>query len=196
MIVVAGVVGYLVGSLPTATLLGSLWGVDLRNEGSQNPGTNNARRLGGWGLAILVLALELAKGVGSVVLGSVLAGPTGAVVAGVAATSGNVFNVWYRFTGGKGLGISAGVVLGAWPTVFVPIIMVIIVAALISRASGAAALTAIAAINVFALIWASQDLPTGWGVPAGPLLFVLSIGLSAVILKKHLNDVLRPADRP
>jgi len=196
LILLAGVVGYLIGSTPTAEALGHVWGVDLRHEGSQNPGTNNARRLGGLPLAILVLAVEIAKGAGSVVVGAALAGSGGAVVAGVTATAGNVYNVWYGFAGGKGLGISAGVIIAVWPTVFVPIIVVIIVAAVISRASGTAALTAIGAINVFALIWATKDLPTGWGVPAGPYLFVISIGLSAVILRKHLQDALRPAHLP
>jgi len=194
LILVAAALGYLVGSLPTATALGHLWGVDLRGEGTQNPGTNNARRLGGLPLAATVLVVEIAKGAGSVILGAALSGATGAVVAGVAAVAGNVYNVWYKFEGGKGLGISAGVLAAAWPTVFVPTMVVIIAAVFISRSSGRAALTAMAALNVFALIWASRDLPTGWGVPAGPLLFGLSIGLTVILVHKHLRDALRPAD--
>ncbi len=196
MILIAGVAGYLVGSLPTAVALGRLWGVDLRRDGSRNPGTNNARRLGGLPLAVLILLMEIAKGAGSVAVGATLAGEAGAVVAGVAATAANVYNVWYGFEGGKGLGISAGVLAAAWPTVFIPIIVVIIVAALVSRASGIAALVAIGALNIFAVIWASKDLPTGWGLPAGPLLIGLSIGLSAVLIQKHLHDALRPTDLP
>jgi acyl phosphate:glycerol-3-phosphate acyltransferase len=194
LILVAAGMGYLVGSLPTAATLGHVWGVDLRGEGSQNPGTNNARRLGGLPLAAIVLAVEIAKGAGSVILGAALSGATGAVVAGVAAVAGNVYNVWYRFEGGKGLGISAGVLAAAWPTVFVPTMVVIIAAVFISRSSGMAALIAVAALNVFALIWGSKDLPTSWGVPAGPLLFGLSIGLTVILVHKHLKDVLRPPD--
>jgi glycerol-3-phosphate acyltransferase PlsY len=196
LILLAGGVGYLIGSLPTAEALGRVWGVDLRHDGSKNPGANNARRLGGLPLAILILVVEIAKGAGSVALGSVLAGPGGAAVAGVAAAAGNVYNVWYGFAGGKGLGISAGVILAAWPTVFVPIIVVIITAALVSRGSGIAALAAIGAINVFAVIWVAKDLPTGWGEPTGPYLFVISIGLSAVIIRKHLHDALKPTPLP
>ena len=196
MILVAVAAGYLTGSLPTATALGRLWGVDLRNEGSGNPGTNNALRLGGLPLAVLVLGVELAKGAVAVLLGGAIAGPAGAVSAGVAAAAGNVYNIWYGFKGGKGLGISAGVLAAAWPTMFVPIILVIIVAVLLTRRSGFAALIAMGAINVFALVWATRELPTGWGVPAGPLLFVLSLGLSGVLFQKHLQDALRPVDRP
>ena len=188
MILVAAAMGYLVGSLPTATTLGHLWGVDLRDEGTKNPGTNNARRLGGLPLATMVLGVEIAKGAGSVILGAALSGATGAVVAGVAAVAGNVYNVWHKFEGGKGLGISAGVLAAAWPTVFVPTMVVIMAAVFISRSSGRAALTAMAALNVFALIWSSKDLPTGWGVPAGPLLFGLSIGLTVILVHRHLKD--------
>lgn len=194
MIVVAAAIGYLMGSLPTAAALGRLRGLDLRHEGSGNPGTNNARSLGGLPLAVLVLSVEIAKGASAVLLGAVIAGDGGAVVAGVAAVAGNVYNVWYRFAGGKGLGISAGVLAAAWPTVFVPIIAVIILAVLLTRRSGAATLIAIGALNVFAVVWVSKDLPTGWGVPPTPALFVLSFGLSAVLLQKHLHDALRPTD--
>ena len=194
MIVVAVAIGYLIGSLPTAAALGRLWGLDLRHQGTGNPGTNNARSLGGLPLAVLVLSVEIAKGASAVLLGAIIAGDEGAVVAGVAAVAGNVYNIWYRFEGGKGLGISAGVLAAAWPTVFVPIIVVIILAVLLTRRSGAATLIAISALNVFAFVWVFKDLPTGWGVSPTPILFVLSFGLSAVLLQKHLHDALRPID--
>jgi glycerol-3-phosphate acyltransferase PlsY len=63
-------VGYLIGSVPTALWLGKLWGVDLRRGGTGNPGANNARRLGGNTLALLVLIVEITKGLLAVVVGS------------------------------------------------------------------------------------------------------------------------------
>lgn len=53
--------GYLIGSLPTADWLGRAAGVDLRRDGSGNPGANNARTLGGLGLGVRVLAMEVTK---------------------------------------------------------------------------------------------------------------------------------------
>ena len=193
MIVIAAIGGYLIGSMPTAVWLGYLWGVDLRTEGSGNPGANNARRLGGIGLAGLVLTVEIAKGAGAVVLGGLAAGEWGAAVGGVSAAAGNVYNVWYRFAGGKGLGISAGVLLAAWPNIFLPIIGVIALAAILTRSSGMAALAAIGAINLFALVWTANDLPAGpWGLDPGGPYILISLGLSLVIVQKHLRDAIRP----
>lgn len=121
----AGIVGYLIGSLPTAEWLGKRAAVDLRREGSTNPGTNNALRLAGPRLAAAVLTTEMAKGVIAVVAGVALAGDIGAVLAGVGAVTGNVFNSYYRFRGGKGLGISAGVLTAIWPTVVLPVLAVL-----------------------------------------------------------------------
>ena len=114
-IVAAALAGYLIGSVPTAVWLGRLWGVDLLREGSGNPGTNNARRLGGYTLAVLVLIVEIGKGLAAVVVGLVIGGEAAALAAGVSAVAGNVCNVWLRFKGGKGLGICGGVILGLWP---------------------------------------------------------------------------------
>src|SRR5690606_27985836 len=51
VIAAALVVGYLVGSAPTADWLARRRGIDLRSTGSGNPGTNNALRTGGPRLA-------------------------------------------------------------------------------------------------------------------------------------------------
>ncbi len=41
----AAILGYLIGSLPTAEWLGKLVAIDIRRQGSMNPGANNALRL-------------------------------------------------------------------------------------------------------------------------------------------------------
>lgn len=107
----AATTGYLIGSIPTAGFIARLRGIDLRRQGSGNPGTNNALRTGGVILAISVLVVEAAKGYAAVLVANSMVDDWGAVVGGVAAVAGNVFNVWYGFSGGKGLGISLGVLL-------------------------------------------------------------------------------------
>ena len=194
MILVALLAGYVVGSIPSAELLGRMWGVDLRRGGSGNPGANNARRLGGMGLATVVLLVEMAKGVAAVLMGLALAGSWGAVLAGLGAIAGNVYNVWYRFQGGKGLGITAGVVLAMWPAAFLPIIVVIGIAALITRSTGKGALVAMAALNLFALLWVLLQIPQGpWGIVPGIGYLVLSVGATLILFRKHLEDAIRPA---
>lgn len=188
MIVVSAIVGYLIGSLPTAGALARLWGVNLRDSGSGNPGANNALRLGGPALGATVLLIEISKGLAGVMAGLELAGEPGAVVGGIGTVTGNVYNVWYRFNGGKGLGITAGVLAGIWPTVLAPLVVIMLAIALPTRSSGLAAIVAIGALNGSALLWWLLAWPTGWGVTSGPLLVVVAVGIGLTLWQRHRAD--------
>lgn len=187
MILLALLLGYSIGSLPTAGILGRVWGVDLRNEGSANPGTRNALRLSGPGLAATVLIVESAKGYGAVQLGAMVLDPGEAIAAGVGAVAGNVYNIWYRFGGGKGLGISLGVLLAAWPAVVPVVLAVIVVTVLITRSSGMAAISAMMGLVVAALLWSNRDWPTGGVEPTRQLIW-LALGLTTIMAQKHWRD--------
>ncbi len=187
MIVIAGAVGYLIGSIPTAMSLGRLRGVDLRKEGSGNPGTSNALRTVGWGLASAVLAVEAAKGYLAVTAGEWMADDAAAIAGGLGAVAGNVYNVWYRFEGGKGLGISFGVLAALWPAVLLPVGVVIFVGMRLSGSSGVAALATMVALVVMALLWWAYKWPTGGMRPTGQLT-VVALGISVIIVQKHWRD--------
>ncbi len=189
MILVAALVGYIIGSLPTAGALGRVWGVQLRESGSGNPGANNALRLGGPVLAATVLLIEVSKGLAAVVVGLQLAGDPGAVAGAVGAVTGNVYNVWYKLDGGKGLGISLGVLAGIWPTVLPIVLAVLVALAAITRSSGTATIASITALNALAVIWWAGDWSTGWGVSPGPLLVVSAIGIALALWRKHRAEV-------
>lgn len=182
-VVLAALIGYFVGSLPTAGWLGRMWKVDLRQEGSGNPGTANALGTGGPALAATVLIVEMAKGAGAVLIGSAIAGDPGTVAAGLAAATGNLFNVWYRFGGGKGLGITAGILLVSWPWLLPAAVTVIAISAWATRSAGGATVFAVAFLAVASLLWGPLRLPTGWGV-ATDLLPWLGLGLGLLILPK------------
>lgn len=184
----AGIVGYLIGSLPTAEWLGKLVAIDIRRQGSMNPGANNALRLAGPRLAAAVLTTEMAKGVVAVVAGAALAGDIGAVLAGVGAVAGNVFNTYYGFQGGKGLGISAGVLTAIWPTVLVPVVTVLVITVLITRSSGAATIVTIVTLNILAILWASLVWPMAWGIAATSQLLMLSLGIGLILWNRHWTD--------
>lgn len=188
MTALAALIGYAVGSLPTADGLGRLAGVRLRGAGSGNPGANNALQLGGPALALAVLLVEMSKGAGAVLVGDALASHPGAVVGGLGAVAGNVYNVWYRGQGGKGLGITAGVLLAAWPTVLAPVLLVLGLAVLITRSSGLATLIAIAALLLMSVLWAWRLWPTAWGLDNGALLVALAAGIGALVFDRHWRD--------
>ncbi len=187
MILVSLATGYLLGSLPTASWIAASRGIDLREAGSGNPGANNARRLGGIGLAAAVLAVEMAKGFAATELGGLIGDDAGAVAAAAGAVAGNIYNVWYRMKGGKGLGITAGVLLAAWPPAVPLLLAVIATSAALTRSSGVAALSVIAFALPASLLWWVFDLENWWGVRTD-LLPAMAVGLSALLFPKHFAD--------
>ncbi len=199
MILVAATTGYLIGSVPTATWLGWLWGVDLRRDGSGNPGANNARRLGGYTLALLVLITEIAKGLAAVVAGLIIGGETAALAAGLGAVTGNVYNLWYRFEGGKGLGISGGVVLGLWPAAFPLVVVTLTLITALTRSTGVGALSTLAVLFAGALFWIRVGADNPWGLSDPTSLLVMVIGIGLIIGPRHWRDargrLISPAPR-
>ena len=61
-LLIAAVVGYLLGSLPFGYLVARAKGVNIFEVGSKNPGATNVRRVLGHGAGNLVLFLDLLKG--------------------------------------------------------------------------------------------------------------------------------------
>lgn len=111
---------YLAGSVPFGWVVCRARGVDVRQVGSGNIGATNVARAAGKPLGVLVLLLDLAKGLGPTLgAGTVLAAhPQRDVwVAAVmlAAVLGHVFPVFLRFSGGKGVATALGVTLAICP---------------------------------------------------------------------------------
>ena len=188
MSLAAALVGYLLGSLPTAAWIASVSGIDLRSEGSGNPGANNARRLGGTRLAAAILLVEIAKGGLAVAAGVALAGPGGGAAAGLGALAGNIYNVWYRLDGGQGLGISAGILIAAWPLYFPAVLAVIDAVVFATRSSARAALTAMVALAIGAAVSFTAGYPQGWGI-GNPEVGMLALGMIVLITPKQIGKL-------
>ena len=114
-LVIGGVLGYFLGSVPTAYLLVK-WksNIDIRTAGSRNVGTLNSfevsrsRLVGG-----AVLLVDFLKGMVAVGLsGFLFEHDFGAMAcAGWGAVVGHNFPVWLGFKGGRGLATAAGVMM-------------------------------------------------------------------------------------
>ena len=178
--VLAGIVAYLVGSIPFAVVVSRAMGLpDPRSYGSGNPGTTNVLRSGSKVAALLTLAGDAAKGWvavwGAMRLG--LAAEVVAIVA-LAAFLGHVFSVWLRFQGGKGVATAAGVLFALDWRVGLATLGVWLVVVVASRYSSLGALVAsvVAPVAVYAF------------VGAGPV-FVASLAMSAVLVWRHEANI-------
>tara|TARA_B100001179_G_scaffold104040_1_gene74036 strand:- start:150 stop:755 length:606 start_codon:yes stop_codon:yes gene_type:complete len=116
-LILAALLGYLIGSIPFGLLLTKAAGMgDVRHIGSGNIGATNVLRTGNKGLAAGTLVLDLLKGFAPVALAGHLWGEVAMAFAAGAAVLGHCFPVWLGFKGGKGVATNAGVAFGlAWP---------------------------------------------------------------------------------
>ena len=182
----AAVVGYLLGTVPSAdvaTKAATGGRVDIRAAGTGNPGAANAIAVLGprWGYA--VMAADIAKAVAACRVGCRLAGPLGANVAGTATVVGHCFPVWRGFRGGKGVAASAGQCLATFPAYF-PVDLG--VAALAgtrrfkTRARAAATAASIGWVGA-AVVWWRRGWPNLWG-PRPSASLPLSAGASSVVI--------------
>ena len=108
---------YLLGTFPTAILVGRHEGRDPTLEGSGNPGASNTFRTMGRRAGAVVLLGDVAKGA-LAAAGGLATGHRGVGVAcGLAAVLGHVYPVTRRFRGGKGVATGAGMALVLLPGV-------------------------------------------------------------------------------
>jgi len=130
----AAIVGYLLGAVPIGIIVGRLAGrVDLRDHGSRRTGTTNALRVLGPVPAGIVLLLDIAKGAAAVLVGAWLAGGAssdlGAAVGGVAAIVGHTWSVFIGFGGGRGVATAGGALLAMTPitiAIVLPIMLALV----------------------------------------------------------------------
>lgn len=102
---------YLLGSVLFGVVVGRYRGVDVRNEGSGNPGASNVLRAVGTGAGLVVLALDLLKGLLPTLAARFYLDDISAACVGAAAVLGHCYPAFYRFKGGKGAATGVGVVL-------------------------------------------------------------------------------------
>ena len=149
----AGILSYLLGSIPNGLWLGkAVWHTDLREHGSHNIGATNAWRTLGKSAGISIFLLDFAKGAVSVYLGSLLVGtPVFMIVCGILAIVGHSCSLFLKFQGGKGVATGLGVMVMLMP---LPALIVFLLWLAIVKVTGYVSLGSIvAAACVPLLAW-------------------------------------------
>ena len=158
LLILAGVLGYLLGSVPFGIFITRALGLgDLRAIGSGNIGATNVLRTGHKGAALATLILDAAKGAIAVLIARLALGEDAAQVAGGMAFLGHLFPVWLGFKGGKGVATFLGTLLAlAWP-VGLAACATWAVAAFVTRISSASALVAAATSGLWCFVFDRGD---------------------------------------
>ncbi|GAI24857.1 unnamed protein product, partial [marine sediment metagenome] len=101
--IIAIVIGYLLGSIPSAYVAARLVkGKDIRQMGGGNVGVLNTFKEVGRGAGIAVILADMAKGAAAVVIAQWLLDVPQLFVlaAGLAAVAGHNWSIFLKFTGG------------------------------------------------------------------------------------------------
>jgi glycerol-3-phosphate acyltransferase PlsY len=170
--------GYLAGSVPFAFLLARLKGIDVRIAGSGNVGAANVLRTTGPWRGVIVMSLDVAKGIGAVAIAHMLAGGTALIaLTGAAAVVGHIYPVWLRFHGGKGVAVAAGVFTMLSPAATAVAVGLFLVIAGIKRYVSLASMAATVALP-----------PAAWIVGAPLSVVLVAAGTAVLILFRHRSN--------
>ena len=172
-VILALLVGYLLGSIPFGLLLTRAAGKgDIRDVGSGNIGATNVLRTGSKGLAAATLLLDAVKGAVAVIVAQRL-WPDAVNFAAAGAMIGHLYPVWLRFKGGKGVATFLGVLVPLLPIAALVYAVVWVGLLLILRISSVAGMAAAASAPVTAAIMGEQAL------------FPMLLGFALLVIWKH-----------
>ena len=180
--------GYVLGTVSTADLVVKrMSGADLRSQGTGNPGAANAMKVLGTKAGLAVMAGDISKGVVACAVGGVLAGPTGAHLAGTASVAGHCHPVWNGGKGGKGVATSVGQCFATFPAYFPVDIAVAAATAAVpawKQRTFAATLSSSACWVAGGIVWWAKGWRNLWG-PRPTIMLPISALLSSAIIAER-----------
>ena len=138
---------YLIGSLPFGLILTKLSGFgDIRNIGSGNVGATNVLRTGNKLLAIIVLSLDILKGLIPYLIINIYFNELSLlnkIFLCHFAVIGHIYPIWLKFKGGKGVATYIGFLFGLNPYIAISFLLIWLVVAYMSKYSSLGSLVGI-----------------------------------------------------
>lgn len=187
---------YVIGSFPTAYLIGRLNHINIFEVGSGNMGANNVIRTLGWKWGIFVWAVDSAKGVLAVMLARLLPGDVtnASVIAAIAVVVGHNWSllatmITGTLRGGKGAATAAGtwiIMMLPWPHIVVITLSLWGILVLVTRYVSLAVLVSVAIGTVWVIILMRQDVSD---IPQGYIFYIVAVAL--MIYVRHWDNIQR-----
>ena len=175
---------YLIGSLPFALILTKLSGFgDIRNIGSGNVGATNVLRTGNKLLAIIVLSLDILKGLIPYLIIHIYFNELSLlnkIFLCHFAVIGHIYPIWLKFKGGKGVATYIGFLFGLNPYIAISFLLIWLVVAYMSKYSSLGSLVGIFVAPAY-FIFINFNL----------IISIFFIYLSFVIVIKHKENIKR-----
>lgn len=179
-VVIAVIFSYLLGNVSPATIMGKIYGVDIRKAGSGNPGTTNTFREIGPAAAGITLLIDILKGVAAVLIGRyVLGGGIYEYICGTAVIFGHIWPVLYKFKGGKGIATGFGVILVLNWKIALLLMVIALLGALISKRMSVGSIAAAVAIPIL------------FGYFEGTSYFLWGVMIGLIVIWRHRSNLIR-----
>lgn len=191
-VILSIIIAYLIGSISFSYVIAKkIKKIDIRKHGSGNAGATNTLRVLGKGPAVLVLLLDIAKGIVAVWIAVGLetvpflsSGAEGLApaAAGLAVILGHNWPIYFGFKGGKGVATTIGVIstLFFFPAVYAGIAAILVI--IITRYVSLGSLLFILGTSLLLIITA--------GAGNHPVSYIiLSIILSVLAVWTHRSNI-------
>lgn len=188
-IALVAIPSYLVGAIPASFIMGRIArGIDLREHGSGNLGAANTFRVLGSRAAVPVLLFDIGKGFFAVWYISGLMDGTVwfALLAAVSVVLGHNYSVFVHFSGGKGVGTTAGAFLALAPYAVLFCVVIWLITLLLTRIVSLASM--VAAVFLPISVHLSNIL---LDAGAHESVLLLSIVVAVLVLYKHRPNIRR-----
>ncbi len=180
--VLSFLIAYLLGSINSAILVGKFFkNVDIREYGSGNAGATNVLRTIGKKAAILVLVVDVLKGIVSVVIGGNIAGFNGVLFAGAGAVLGHNYPIYFGFKGGKGILTSASVIFMLNWKIGIALLIIAVAIIVITRFVSLGSIFASAGFPIAVIVFDRRSIEY--------VIFAVFLGLLAVY--KHKSNIIK-----
>lgn len=185
------VASYLLGSLPSSVWVGKAYhGLDVRDFGSGNAGATNTFRVLGTPTGIVVLFLDVIKGVTATSLihyiPSVSWGTEQFVnlqlLFGLMAVIGHIFPIYAHFRGGKGIATLFGMLIGIHYVLALACVGLFIIVLLSTKYVSLSSILAAVAFPLFTIFVFKRD---------EPLFIAFGIAAAALVVLTHKKNITR-----
>lgn len=181
--IISFVLAYLFGSIPSGYWIGKIfYKKDILKLGSGNIGTTNTFRTLGVFPGIVVLILDLCKGI----LGASMANIWGNaphwsyMVVGLGAILGHTFSMWIGFKGGKAVATSVGVLLLYSPSMFIAAVIAFLSSILLTSMVSIGSMLGFTVVTLLSAFWLHD-----W------LLTIIAFVLTIFVFYRHRGNISR-----
>lgn len=186
-----GIIAYVIGSIPSSIWIGkSYFGKDVRDFGSGNAGATNTFRVLGKRAGIIVLLLDILKGVTAASL--ILYMPSVSqetdqyvnlqLLFGILAVLGHIFPVFENFNGGKGIATLFGMLIGIHYILAVACVALFIIVLLLTRYVSLSSILATISFPILTIYIFNRD---------EPLFIAFGIAAALMVVIIHKKNIVR-----